>query len=80
MNYLIVKNNKAPYKGVFEYLEEFELRNPTSKQKQLLTTLCDGIEFYKVERLSEVKDKMTKGDYLYYIDYKGKLELESICT
>lgn len=78
MEYVLVRNNKAPVKLVFEYLEATELRNPNSLQKLMLQELCDGVEFYNTDRMTEVKEKMNPGDYLYSVKTNDTLFLECI--
>lgn len=78
MEYVLVRNNKAPVKLVFEYIEATELRNPNGLQKLMLQEICDGVEFYKTDRMAEVKEKMNPGDYLYSITSNDTLKIECI--
>ena len=71
MEYLIVRNNRAPYKQVFEYMGAWELRQPTYKQKQMLAEICDSVEFIHLDSMSikeaHARAKMNSGDWLFEV-------------
>lgn len=78
--FIIVRNNKAPVKAVFEMLYAEELRNPSPLQKIMLDSICDGVEFIKVENQSKAVELMKNNDYLYTYDKDGVLHLKVVAT
>lgn len=84
MEYVIIRNNRAPVKSIFECLEVSELKNPNEKQKFMLSTICDGVEFleYSVFDAPSIKTilktKTKEGDYLYSVLSNGTLYLEGV--
>lgn len=84
MEYVIIRNNKALVKTVFEYFEGSELKNPNRKQREMLTWICDGVEFVQSSAFESVsiknfiQTKMNAGDYLYSISSNDSLKLEGI--
>jgi hypothetical protein len=77
--YAIIKNNKAPVKCVFDYMEAEELKNPLPHQAELLKQICDGVEFVESAKWRDVLKNMKKGDYLYLVE-SNKLNLTAIAT
>ncbi len=71
MEFLIVRNNKAPVKSVFEYLAISEIRNPNTKQQLMLNTLCDKVEFHQTDGMwgTELKETLNTNDYMYSCPY-----------
>ena len=65
--YLLIRNNKAKVKVVFDYLSVNELTNPNDKQKAMLSGICDGVEVIEEDREQRAKEKMKPGDWLYRI-------------
>lgn len=86
MEYVIIRNNKAPVKSVFEAIEAPGLKNPNEKQKFMLSMICDGVEFLEYNIFDApsiktiLKTKMKENDYLYSILSNGTLHLEGIHT
>lgn len=65
---MLIRNAfKAPLRRVFDYLPPNELRNPTERQKALLATICDGVEFFFAPSNLDAILKMVDGDYLYLV-------------
>lgn len=74
----IINAYKAKLRRVFDYLTPESLLNPNDNQKEMLSTICDGVEKIEGLKFTEAQSKLKEGDYLYEVSWGGEMRLVTI--
>lgn len=66
--FIIIRNAlKTQFPRVFDMIEVDAFKNPSEKQKTMLSEICDGIEIIEAADNKKAKTTMKQGDYLYKV-------------